>query len=110
MSLRQSVKKSLMDYQDARVRRREMLGLMRVDALSDISNLIDATKERVSGESACGISWIWMSVLKTLSEHPFPYRRCWDSLRESASATSRGCEAVKFPVAQTKFCGKSACW
>lgn len=48
MSLRQSVKKSLMDYQDARVRRREMLGPDALDTLSDISSAtVDATKEKV---------------------------------------------------------------
>lgn len=48
MSLRQSVKKSLMDYQDARVRRRELLGPDALDTLSDIgSATVDATKEKV---------------------------------------------------------------
>lgn len=48
MSLRQSVKKSLMDYQDARVRRREMLGPDALDTLADISSAtVDATKEKV---------------------------------------------------------------
>lgn len=48
MSLRQSVKKSLMDYQDARVRRRELLGPDALDTLSDISSAtVDATKEKV---------------------------------------------------------------
>lgn len=48
MSLRQSVKKSLMDYQDARVRRRELLGPDALDTLSDISSAtVDAAKEKV---------------------------------------------------------------
>lgn len=48
MSLRQSVKKSLMDYQDARVRRRELLGPDALDTLSDISSAtVDATKETI---------------------------------------------------------------
>ena len=48
MSLRQSVKKSLMDYQDARVRRRELLGPDALDTLSDINSAtVDATKEKV---------------------------------------------------------------
>lgn len=48
MSLGQSVKKSLMDYQDARIRRRELLGPDALDTLTDISEAtIQATHAKV---------------------------------------------------------------
>ncbi len=53
MSLRQSVKKALMDYQDARVRRRRCWGPDALDTLSDISSAscADATKEKVKSRA-----------------------------------------------------------
>ena len=48
MSLGQSVKQSLMDYQDARIRRRELLGPDALDTLTDISEAtIQATQAKV---------------------------------------------------------------
>lgn len=111
MSLRQSVKKSLMDYQDARVRRRELLGPDALDTLSDISSAtVDATKEKVKSVAA--------NLRDKFNEYkdervkPFiegirsRIADIRDNLRESASAVKdqvqEDVEAIKFHTNRSK--------
>lgn len=111
MSLRQSVKKSLMDYQDARVRRREMLGPDALDTLSDISSAtVDATKEKVKS--------VAVNLRDKFNEYkdervkPFiegirsRIAGVRDNLRESASAVKdqvqADVEAIKFRTNRSK--------
>ena len=111
MSLRQSVKKSLMDYQDARVRRRELLGPDALDTLSDISSAtVDATKEKVKS--------VAVNLRDKFNEYkdervkPFiegirsRIADIRDNLRESASAVKdqvqEDYEAIKFRTNRSK--------
>lgn len=111
MSLRQSVKKSLMDYQDARVRRREMLGPDALDTLSDISSAtVDATKEKVKS--------VAVNLRDKFNEYkdervkPFiegirsRIADIRDNLRESASAVKdqvqEDVDAIKFRTNRSK--------
>lgn len=111
MSLRQSVKKSLMDYQDARVRRRELLGPDALDTLSDISSAtVDATKEKVKS--------VAVNLRDKFNEYkdervkPFiegirsRIADIRDNLRESASAVKdqvqEDVEAIKFRTNSSK--------
>lgn len=111
MSLRQSVKKSLMDYQDARVRRRELLGPDALDTLSDISSAtVDATKEKVKS--------VAVNLRDKFNEYkdervkPFIEGICSriadirDNLRESASAVKdqvqEDVDAIKFRTNRSK--------
>lgn len=111
MSLRQSVKKSLMDYQDARVRRRELLGPDALDTLSDISSAtVDATKETVKS--------VAVNLRDKFNEYkdervkPFiegirsRIAGVRDSLRESASAVKdqvqEDVDALKFRTNRSK--------
>lgn len=111
MSLRQSVKKSLMDYQDARVRRRELLGPDALDTLSDISSAtVDATKEKVKS--------VAVNLRDKFNEYkdervkPFiegirsRIADIRDNLRESASAVKdqvqEDVEAIKFHTNRSK--------
>ena len=111
MSLRQSVKKSLMDYQDARVRRREMLGPDALDTLADISSAtVDATKEKVKS--------VAVNLRDKFNEYkdervkPFiegirsSIADIRDNLRESASAVKdqvqEDVDAIKFRTNRSK--------
>lgn len=111
MSLRQSVKKSLMDYQDARVRRREMLGPDALDTLADISSAtVDATKEKVKS--------VAVNLRDKFNEYkdervkPFiegirsRIADIRDNLRESASAVKdqvqEDVDAIKFRTNRSK--------
>lgn len=111
MSLRQSVKKSLMDYQDARVRRRELLGPDALDTLSDIgSATVDATKEKVKS--------VAVNLRDKFNEYkdervkPFiegirsRIADIRDNLRESASAVKdqvqEDVDAIKFRTNRSK--------
>lgn len=111
MSLRQSVKKSLMDYQDARVRRRELLGPDALDTLSDISSAtVDATKEKVKS--------VAVNLRDKFNEYkdervkPFiegirsRIADIRDNLRESASAVKdqvqEDVDAIKFRTNRSK--------